>query len=395
MYKYRKLTSGISQFLRQEVVGGIIMTASIVLAMTMANNSYLYAYYNNFVHYNVEFNLLGSKIEQSLHKFIDDGLMTLFFLLVSIELKQEIFGLKGKAKQAILPIIAAITGMLVPMSIFFAINYNHPENWRGFGVPSATDIAFSVCVLMLVAKNIPKSVKIFLLAIAIFDDLGAIALIAIFYNKVILSTSLIFAFVLVLILWLMNYFKIKELSAYLLIGGLLCFFFNASGLHSTIGAVILGMLIPLGNYTKDDQSFIKILTLLVNILILPLFAFVASGIDLTRIELSYIFDPLVLGIALGLFFGKQIGIFFSTKILVKAHMASLPEGATWLQIYGVSILAGIGFTMSLFIGNLAFEDVQLQEHIKLGVIIGSLASAITGAIVLKLANKKSNLVFQA
>jgi Na+:H+ antiporter, NhaA family len=284
--------------------------------------------------------------------------------------------------------------MMMPALVFFGLNYTHPENWAGWAIPSATDIAFALCILILVGRNIPPAVKIFLLAIAIFDDLGAILVIAFFYSGALNLTALALTGLGIFALYALNRAHVSIISPYLLVGIYMWFCLYHAGIHTTVGGVLVGLFIPM--YCRDNQDHspvnqsIHFLHPWVGFIILPLFAFTSAGINFVGVSVADILKPLPLGIALALFFGKQIGIFGITFALIKSGLVKMPQGATWLHLYGVSVLAGIGFTMSLFIGILAFPEA-MQNAVKIGVIGGSLLSTVWGAVILWVAHKKQNI----
>ncbi len=357
----------IREFLETESAGGIVMIACAILAMLAANSGFAPTY-----------NLLAA---ESIKHFVNDVLMVLFFLVIGLELKSEMCeGVLAKRDQILLPLLAAMGGMAVPALIFCLFNYSFPETLHGWAIPCATDIAFAVAILTLLGKNIPPSIKIFLLAIAIFDDLGAIIIIAAFYNTGFAIIPMIMAAVLITILAVLNKKNIGAVTPYLICGVFLWLCFHYSGIHTTLAGVILGLSIPM-------QSLHRVMHILhpwVSFLILPVFAFVNAGVGLQGVDFAGFISPLPLGITLGLFLGKQFGIFGTSFLLIKSRLVSMPEASKWAHIYAVSVLAGIGFTMSLFIGILAFPtNLALQELVKIGVIAGSLLCIVWGAIVLK------------
>jgi len=366
----------LAELLHSESSGGLIMIFTTVLALFAANGATA-EWYNGFIHYS-----MGGT---SLSEWVKDVLMVFFFLLVGMELKREMLeGFLVDKKQVLLPLFAAVGGMVAPAIVYLIINRGLPAYTNGWAIPSATDIAFALCILMLAGKKIPPSLKIFLLAIAIFDDLGAILIIAFFYSGPMQLVPFLTVAAGCAVLWALNKLRVMSLLAYLATGVGLWFALHASGIHTTIGGVLVGMAIPMRDSEEPSYSpLTQAMDLLhpwVNFLILPLFAFTAAGISLAG-ELTI--TPLVLGIAGGLFIGKQIGIFGITFLLVKLGIAKLPDGTGWRHIYGVSLLAGIGFTMSLFIGQLAFSSAEFQEEVKLGVLLGSIVSAFFGWLILR------------
>ncbi|MBN8542950.1 MAG: Na+/H+ antiporter NhaA [Alphaproteobacteria bacterium] len=368
------------EFLKLESAGGIIMLAATALALFSAN-SFLAEGYQGLIHYHINIGY-----DWPLSHWVSEVLMVIFFLVVGLELKREMAeGFLSKREQIALPLLAALGGMAIPALIFVGINAGTPENLHGWAIPAATDIAFAICVLTLVGRGVPPSVKIFLLAIAIFDDLGAILIIAFFYSGIKSVVALGLVALGIAILALLNRAKVNAIAPYILTCVYLWFCLHEAGVHTTIAGVLTGLFMP----TKGAEGKSAVDTLLhtlhpyVAFGIMPLFAFVSAGVALQGLSLQDALSPLPLGIAAGLFFGKQIGIFGVTWLVIKSGLASMPEGATWKHIYGVSILAGIGFTMSLFIGLLAFTDPTLQDEVKIGVLTGSLLSTIWGAVVLK------------
>ncbi len=367
------------------------MLVFAALALIAANSAF-YDSYKNFISADITFGFADYSATHALKEWVKDILMVFFFLVVGLELKREMReGFLTEKSQILLPLAAAAGGMIVPALVYLGLNMNVPENHAGWAIPSATDIAFALCVLMLVGKGIPSSVKVFLLAIAIFDDLGAILIIAAFYNTSLSMLPLLMALAGIIGLWLLNRANITRITPYALLGIYLWFCFYHSGIHTTVAGVAVGMAIPMRNKRNLRHSpvngAIHFLHPWVSFLVLPIFAFTSAGINFANIAIEDLLNPLPLGIALGLFIGKQIGIFGTTWALIKLKLAHKPEGANWLHIYGVSIIAGIGFTMSLFIGILAFPNEEMQEFVKIGVIGGSLLSTIWGFAVLRAAAK--------
>lgn len=383
------LPRSIREFIKTESASGIVMISFAILAIISANSS-LSSWYQDFISWPLTLGFGEYGSTEPLKDWVKDILMVFFFLIVGMELKREIReGFLSKRGQVMLPLLAAAGGMAAPAVIFFILNYSHPENMSGWAVPSATDIAFALCVLMLAGKNIPPAAKIFLLAIAIFDDLGAILIIAIFYNTSLALIPLMLALLGFAMLALLNRKNVTLIFPYMLIGIYLWFCLYSCGIHTTIAGVAVGMAIPMRNKKPPHRSplndSIHLLHPWVSFLVLPIFAFTSAGVSFSGISFPDIMQPLPLGIALGLFLGKQIGIFGTTWILIKLRFASKPEDTGWIHLYGVSVIAGIGFTMSLFIGLLAFPDEKMQEMAKIGVIGGSLLSTIWGFLVLRTA----------
>ena len=376
----------IRSFIAMESSGGIVMLLFAALAVILANSP-LSDWYKAFISLPVTFGYADTAATEPLKEWVKDILMVLFFLVVGMELKREIReGVLSSRDQVMLPLVAAAGGMAAPAAIFYAINHAYPENLAGWAIPSATDIAFAMCVVTLLGRKVPPVVKIFLLAIAIFDDLGAILIIAAFYNTELALIPLLLALAGIAGLALLNRRGVAMLLPYLLTGVFLWFCFYHSGIHTTIAGVAVGMAIPM-RHPKDPRhsplnAAIHMLHPWVSFIVLPVFAFTSAGVSLVGMGWKSFLEPLPLGIALGLFFGKQIGILGVTWALVKLRLVRKPEGAGWRHLYGASVLAGIGFTMSLFIGMLAFSEAHMEEMVKAGVIGGSLLSTMWGFAVL-------------
>jgi len=321
--------------------------------------------------------------------------MAIFFFLVSLEIKREfIQGELSNRKQAILPIIGAVGGMLVPALIYVVINFDNSETLRGWAIPSATDIAFSLGVLSLLGKRVPISLKVFLTALAIIDDLGAIVIIAFFYSGNVESYYLILILVCMIVLIILNRANVRNFIPYLLVGVLLWEFTHQSGIHATISGVLLALTIPHKDSNKSHKNslLIKLEHLIspyVLFGIMPIFAFANAGVSLEGINFKTLLNPVPLGIFCGLFFGKQIGVFLFSYISIKLKIAEMPNNSNWITFYGVGVLTGIGFTMSLFVGNLAFiESMQYMSDVKIGVLLGSLFSTLFGYFLIILWTKK-------
>ena len=386
------ISSPFKWFFKLEAASGLVLLISAILALIISNsdlsslyfeilNKYLFVGINNF----------GLKL--SVLHWINDALMAIFFFFVTLEIKREFLqGELSNIKQALLPIIAAVGGMVVPALFYVVINFGDPETINGWAIPSATDIAFSLGVLSLLGKRVPLSLKVFLTALAIIDDLGAILIIALFYsgdlNIMYLSLMLV-AFIILLVI---NKFNIKVFFPYLLIGLLLWDFTHNSGIHATIAGVLLAMTIPHRKKEKDFSLLIKIehaISPYVAFGIMPLFAFANAGVSLEGLSLSSLLDKVPLGIVLGLFVGKQLGVFVFSYVSIKLKIAQMPGNSSWYNFYGVGILTGIGFTMSLFVGNLAFvENAQYMDGVKIGVLTGSLLSTLAGYFLILLTPDK-------
>jgi NhaA family Na+:H+ antiporter len=376
----RRARSTFQRFAEAEASGGLVLMASAAVGMAVAN-SLLASGYAELLHTKIA----GLDV---LH-WINDGLMALFFLLVGLEIKRELLaGELDSWPRRALPFIAALGGMIAPALIFLAINWQTPENWRGWAIPTATDIAFALGVLSLFGSRIPNSLKVFLTSLAIMDDLGAILIIALFYASDLSTSALGLAGLLTVALFALNWFGVMRLAPYLLLGALLWASMLFSGIHATLAGVVLAMTIPLGSMDKENGTGSPLCHLedrlgpWVAFLVLPVFGFANAGVSLTGMSIDTLMAPLSLGIVLGLFLGKQIGIMSCIIVARRTGIAHLPAGASWRQVYGVALLCGIGFTMSLFIGLLAFADAEHEAMTKLAVLAGSLLSAFAGAAVL-------------
>ncbi len=381
-----KLTA-IRHFLHNEASGGIVLLAASILALVWANSASA-PLYQGMLHLPAGLHLGPHGLEMSLHHWINDGLMAVFFLLVGLEIKREILtGELSTPARAALPAIAALGGMAAPALVYVGFNLGDPTNLHGWAIPAATDIAFAVGVLALLGKRVPTSLRVFLLALAIMDDLGAIVIIAAFYTEGVVPTALGFAAVCGLLLGWFNLIGVRRLTPYMIVGAVLWVCVLTSGVHATLAGVALAFAIPLrgdGNRTEEPplHRLEHALHPWVAYLILPLFALANAGVPLDGITPASLLAPITLGVALGLFLGKQVGVMLAVWIAVRLRLAPLPAGASWYQLYGVAVLTGIGFTMSLFIGALAFNDPDKDVAVRLGVLAGSLASALVGYAVL-------------
>jgi NhaA family Na+:H+ antiporter len=377
-------------FIASESAGGIILIVAAALALAIANSPLL-PDYQKLLSTPVAFSA-GSlvAIDKPLLLWINDGLMALFFFLIGLEVKREIVtGQLRSWKQASLPIIAAIGGMAFPAIVFVALNLGSPENLRGWAIPAATDIAFALGLLALLGSRVPVALKALLLAIAIIDDIGAIAIIAIFYTENMNLAALALALVPAAAMLLLNRAGVARTIPYFLFAALLWICVLKSGVHATLAGVVTALFVPIA--TGEERPLERLEHALhpwVAFLILPIFAFSNAGVSFAGAGLDALLAPLSLGIAAGLVIGKQLGIFGACWLAVKAGWARLPEGVGFRHVYGLSCLAGIGFTMSLFIGNLAFVDPQQIAAVKFGVLGGSLVSAITGIVVLRFASPR-------
>lgn len=377
----------IREFLRLEAAAGIILFMAAVLGMTL-DNSPLRWLYDALLTTTVAIQVGALEIHKPLLLWINDGFMAIFFLLVGLEIKREVLeGELSSFSQAALPGMAAIGGMLFPAGVYVALNLHSPETMRGWAIPAATDIAFALGVLALLGPRVPASLKIFLLALAIMDDLGAIVIIAIFYTADLSTTSLGLAAIGIGMLIALNLFGVTRIAAYVVTGLFVWICVLKSGVHATLAGVAIAFAIPLRAQDEDGHSPLihleHTLHPWVSYGILPLFAFANAGVSLAGLSMSSLLEPVPLGIAAGLFVGKQIGVFGMTFAAVKFGISSMPEGTTWPQFYGIALLTGIGFTMSLFIGTLAFEDPSYAPGVRMGVITGSILSAVAGYLILR------------
>ena len=386
------ITSPFKWFFKLEAASGLLLLISAVIALFISNSNLSNLYFETLNRYLfVGINNFG--IKMSLLHWINDALMAVFFFFVTLEIKREFLqGELSNRKQALLPIIAAIGGMLVPALIYVYINFQTGDTLNGWAIPSATDIAFSLGVLSLLGSRVPISLKVFLTALAIIDDLGAIVIIAFFYSGDLSIKYLSLLLITFIALIILNKFNIKKFIPYLLLGLILWFFTHESGIHATISGVLLATVIPHRKKEKDFSLLTKIehgISPYVAFGIMPLFALANAGVSLSGMNFDSLLLPVPLGILLGLFIGKQIGVFLFSIISIKLNIAQMPNNANWLNFYGVGVLTGIGFTMSLFVGNLAFvENVQYISGVKIGVLTGSLLSTVFGYILLLVATKK-------
>lgn len=387
--------SAIARFLRLESSGGILLILAATLAMIVANTS-LKSLYDLLLDTPVEVRVGALQIAKPLLLWINDGLMAMFFFLVGLELKRELVeGELSSPSNIVLPGVGAIGGMLVPAMIYLAFNMDDPVAVKGWAIPAATDIAFALGVLSLLGSRVPTSLKIFLTSLAIFDDIGAIVIIALFYTSKISATALLFSLGCITVLFIMNKRGVESRSPYILVGAVMWIALLKSGVHATLAGVMLAMFIPLKSRDPKLASPLKSLEhdlhSIVAYFVLPVFAFANAGIALEGMSADVILHDVPIGVALGLLVGKQVGIFGLCGLAIVLGFAKLPKGMNWLALYGVSALCGIGFTMSLFVGSLAFEEtgVNLLFDERIGIIIGSLASGVIGYFVLLKALKKS------
>ena len=381
--------SFISEFLQMESSGGILLMLSAVLAMACAN-SFLEPYYQLIISTPVEVRVGTLEIAKPLLLWINDGLMAIFFFLVGLELKRELIeGELSDKRNIILPAIAAIGGMAAPALIYLYFNYQDPIAAQGWAIPAATDIAFALGVLALLGSRVPLSIKIFLTSIAIFDDIGAILIIALFYTSNISIYALIVVLICIPHLYVLNRLNIVSKSPYMIIGVIMWVAMLKSGVHATLTGVILAMFIPMRSKADPEVSPLKVLEhdlhSVVAFFVLPVFAFANTGISFRNVSADQVFHSVPIGITLGLFLGKQIGIFSLCFVAIKLKIAKFPTGMNFTSLYGTSALCGIGFTMSLFIGSLAFEQTGINFIFdeRIGIIAGSLLSGIVGYIILR------------
>lgn len=373
----------LNDFIRSESAAGIILMISAIFGLIFANTSALSANY---------FAALESKwLGLSLLHWINDGLMAIFFLYVGLEVKREwLQGELNTNSKRVLPAAAALGGLLLPAFIYLLFNGTQPPQSQGWAIPAATDIAFALGVLALLGSRVPVSLKIFITALAIMDDLAAIIIIAVFYTEKIVWIYAILAMLVLAALFYLNFKRVYRSKPYLILGAILWLLVLNMGVHATLAGVLLAFAVPLQH---RDHAFDSLalkwehaLHYWVALAIVPIFGFANAGVSFAGFSLGNLFSPVVLGVAAGLFVGKQLGVFATVWLMVKCRFASLPEGATWKQVYGVALLCGIGFTMSLFISLLAFSDTALQDQAKIGVFLGSLLAGVSGFIVLKQGN---------
>ena len=390
MFKY--ISSPYKWFFKLEAASGLLLLISAVIALIVSNSAFSNIYFNTLNNYVfIGINNFGLKL--SVLHWINDVFMAIFFFFVTLEIKREFLqGELSNFKQATLPVVAAVGGMLVPALIYVFINFSNAETLNGWAIPSATDIAFSLGVLSLLGSRVPISLKVFLTALAIIDDLGAIVIIAFFYSGELSLINLLLMIFVFLGLLILNKLKIKIFSPYLIIGILLWHFTHESGIHATIAGVLLACTIPHREKAKDYSLLIKLehaISPYVAFGIMPIFAFANAGVSLEGISFSSLLLPVPLGILAGLFLGKQLGVFIFSYISIKLGFAEMPNNSNWIKLYAVGILTGIGFTMSLFVGNLAFaENLHYIDGVKLGVLSGSLLSTLFGYFLLLFSSKK-------
>ena len=385
------LRSVITNFVKLESSSGIILLAAGLVALILSNSNFADVF-NHILHLKLYFGTNLPLFYKSIQHWINDGAMVIFFFCIGLEIKREFLeGELSMPSQAILPVIAAVGGMAVPAIFYLLFNFNNPETFQGWAVPSATDIAFSLGVLSLLGKRVPISLKIFLMALAIIDDLGAIIIIALFYSTDLELLSLFVVLFILFFLYLSNKRNLQNIWIYIFLGFLLWIFIQNAGIHATISGVLLAIFIP---HEKTKQG--SLLTCAENklhpwvaYLIMPLFALTNAGVYLGNVSLASLSNPVPLGIMTGLFFGKQIGVFFTTFLLIKMGYARLPSESNWIQMYGIAVLTGIGFTMAMFINFLAFDTDVYINQAKIAILIASFASAVLGYILLNFKSSRN------
>lgn len=385
----RPISDSLTRFVKAESAGGIVLMVAAMLALILANSPLSGAYFGA-LGTELAVTVEGEGIAKPALLWINDGLMAVFFFLIGLEVKREVLtGQLSSWKQSSLPLFAAIGGMIMPALVYLAINWNTPENLAGWAIPAATDIAFALGILALMGKRVPVALKALLLAVAVIDDIGAIAIIALFYTPEVSVTMLLAGAGVLALLAMIGRAKVGSSLPYVILGILLWFFVLKSGVHATLAGVALAMTVPV--LARDGTPVLErmehALHPWVAFLVVPIFALANAGVTLIGIDPSAVLQPLPLGIALGLVIGKQLGIVGFAFAAVKSGIASLPAGVGWRQVHGLSLIAGIGFTMSLFIGNLAFATTAQVDAVKIGVLAGSMVAAIAGIVLLRMAGR--------
>ena len=381
------ITQAIKNFFSREEKSGILLLLFATLALITVNSP-LQSLYYDVKYTDIPINLGDFNFTKSVSHWVNDGLMAIFFFVIGLELKREILeGELSSFDRMVLPAIAAVGGMAAPALVYILININNPENMSGWAIPTATDIAFSLAVLLIIGKSVPLSLKVFLLSLAIIDDLGAVLIIAFFYTAEISSVYLLYSLIVFGLLVVVNLSGNQKMYIYMVLGIFLWYFVLKSGVHATIAGVLLATTIPNNVENNVDHSMLKHLEHklhnFVGILVLPVFAFFNSDINFSDVTMSSVYSPLSMGVILGLLLGKPIGITLFTYVGMKTKLFSLPENVTLKDVFGLSLLCGIGFTMSLFINGLAFTETYLIDSSKLGIFIGSIVSAVAGYLILK------------
>jgi NhaA family Na+:H+ antiporter len=390
------MSEAVQRFLRLESASGILLIIAMILAL-IAENSFVKPFYDALLETPVELRVGELHLAKPLLLWINDALMAIFFLLIGLELKREVLsGQLSSPSRIVLPAIAAMGGIAFPSLIYTFFNHGDDLAMKGWAIPAATDIAFALGVLALLGSRVPHTLKLFLLALAIIDDIGAIIIIAIFYSGALATSSLLMAAAAIAILAFLNFRHVTSIAVYLIVGIVLWIAVLKSGVHATLAGILLAFFIPLRGRKEEGVSPLESLENglhpSVAFIILPIFAFANAGISLQGLSVLSVLEPVPLGIALGLFVGNQVGVFGSVWLAVKLRLARLPEGMGWMHLYGVSILCGIGFTMSLFISSLAFEQgaIAYAANDRLGILMGSIISAFVGYLILRYATKTSN-----
>lgn len=392
------MLKSIHRFFHWEAASGVLLVIAAILAMLVVNSP-LQPFYNALLNIPLEISFGSGEISKPLLLWVNDGLMAFFFLMVGLEIKREVVqGQLSSIKKVTLPIAAAIGGIAIPALIYAALNFNDPFAMKGWAIPAATDIAFALGVLSLLGSRVPPALKLFLLALAIIDDLGAIIIIALFYTSSLSISSLGIALLTMVGLFILNRLRITALTFYFLLGLVMWVAVLKSGVHATLAGVVIALFIPLHRHEPEQPSLAERLEndlhLSVAFLILPVFAFMNTGVSLSGLSFDSLLTPIPLGIILGLFLGKQIGVMLFSWLAITLRIASLPDGVSWWQLYGVAMLSGIGFTMSLFISSLAFEQSASNFVVddRLGILVGSTLSAIGGYWLLKNVLPKETLI---
>jgi NhaA family Na+:H+ antiporter len=386
------VTDAWGNFLRLESAGGIVLVVAAFVAVLLANSP-LAGYYGNFLNANITVTVADVGISKPFLLWINDGLMAIFFLLIGLELKREVVeGQLSSADQIVLPSLAALGGLAVPAVIYWYINRDNPAGLNGWAIPTATDIAFALAILSVLGSRVPASLKIFLTTIAIVDDLAAILIIAVFYSGDLSNASLVAAGFGIAVLFTLNRFGVRRLAAYMITGVFIWFFVLKSGVHATLAGILVAAFIPLKCEDKHSPARHLEHTLhpWIAFAVLPIFAFANAGVSFDRIGTDTVLGTVSVGIVLGLVIGKQLGVFGMTALAIGLGFAKKPAGTTWPMLYGVALICGVGFTMSMFIGGLAFEHGGFEQNaaVRIGVIVGSLTSAVAGWLVLHLSLPK-------
>lgn len=385
----------VRQFLQLEAVSGILLIIMTLFAMIVANSDWR-AWYQALLNQPMHLFLVNFTVTEPVLFWINEGLMTFFFLLIGLELKREYLeGELSHVSSVLLPLSAAIGGMLIPGIIFIGFNYHDAEKLQGWAVPVATDIAFSLGVLSLLGSRIPSNIKYFLMTVAIFDDIGAILIIVFFYSHSLSFVYIALSLLAFSLLLLFNYFAVHRILPYLLMGFVLWIFLLQSGIHATLAGILLALAIPLNGSAEKNEYFLHrfetVLHPCVAYLIMPLFAFANAGLSFAGMTWHIFFESVTLGVFLGLFLGKQVGIYCFSRIVVQLRWAALPYGVSWAQLYGTAMLCGIGFTMSLFLGTLSYQHhLNYMMDVRLGVLASSIVSAIFGFTLLWMSSAKKN-----